>query len=266
MKKVILSPSGQTGNKYTGNDTSEALQLRAVADFAKPVLTRHSVEVTIASPNMDVMARTAQANSMHVDVYAALHSNAGGGKGTEAYYHPNNFNSRNLTHCIYSKVAVLTPTKDRSEKNGMALFNGFGLAEIREIHPPTAQTLIECEFHDNKDGADWIIQNKEKLGEAIAQGILEYLGIAYVPVVIATPFPGAQYFGNGKKNDYILMFDKQLIKIGYAKYYFLGKFGASKSWGKGTQKACMAFQKAQGWTGSGADGLPGILTWQKLFK
>ena len=79
-------------------------------------------------------------------------------------------------------------------------------------------------------------------------------------------FPGAQFFGPGKTNDYILMLDKALIKAGYARFYKLGANGASRSWGAGTQKACAQFQRDQGWTGSGADGIPGPQTWAKLQK
>lgn len=87
---------------------------------------------------------------------------------------------------------------------------------------------------------------------------------AAAPVTASVPFPGAQFFGPGKKNKYILMLDKALIAKGFAKYYKAGANGASQSWGTGTQKACMAFQEAQGWTGADADGIPGAETWKRL--
>lgn len=79
-----------------------------------------------------------------------------------------------------------------------------------------------------------------------------------------TKFPGAGYFGSGKSNNYILMLDKALIAKGYAKYYKYGANGASTKWGSGTRAACAAFQRAQGWKGSGADGIPGPQTWALL--
>jgi hypothetical protein len=84
------------------------------------------------------------------------------------------------------------------------------------------------------------------------------------PKPTASTFPGAQYFGPGKVNDHILALDRALIAKGYSKYYALGKFGASRSWGNGTFKACTAFQKAQGWSGSDANGIPGPQTWARL--
>ena len=77
-------------------------------------------------------------------------------------------------------------------------------------------------------------------------------------------FPGKQYFGAGKVNDYILQLDKALIAHGYAKYYKYGANGASRSWGNGTFTACRAFQQAQGWRGADADGIPGPVTWERL--
>jgi peptidoglycan hydrolase-like protein with peptidoglycan-binding domain len=84
------------------------------------------------------------------------------------------------------------------------------------------------------------------------------------PAPGATPFPGAQFFGPNKKNDYILMLDKALIAKGYTKYYAKGAAGASRSWGKGTQNAVKAFQMDQGWTGEDANGIPGPETWKRL--
>lgn len=79
-------------------------------------------------------------------------------------------------------------------------------------------------------------------------------------------FPGVSFFGWGRTNNYILTLDKALIKAGYSRYYKYGAAGASRTWGNGTQRACAAFQRAQGWFGSGADGIPGPLTWIRLQK
>lgn len=38
---------------------------------------------------------------------------------------------------------------------------------------------VECEFHDTKEGADWIINNVKSLGEAICRGVCNYYGVTY---------------------------------------------------------------------------------------
>jgi GH25 family lysozyme M1 (1,4-beta-N-acetylmuramidase) len=89
---------------------------------------------------------------------------------------------------------------------------------------------------------------------------------ATVKKASAPPFPGAKYFGRGKSNAYIKQLDRALIKAGYGLYYKYGSAGASTRWGNGTQRACAVFQRAQGWRGSAADGIPGPKTWARLQK
>jgi hypothetical protein len=72
-------------------------------------------------------------------------------------------------------------------------------------------------------------------------------------------FPGAQYFGTGKSNSYILQLSNALIAHGK-----LGRLSASTKWSTGIQNACIAFQKAQGWSGINANGVPGAETWRLL--
>lgn len=76
-------------------------------------------------------------------------------------------------------------------------------------------------------------------------------------------FPGSQFFGPGKVNNYILMLGQQLVKKGFGKHY---KFGPSTSWGNADLLNVKDFQNAQGWSGTNADGIPGPVTWSKLFK
>lgn len=76
-----------------------------------------------------------------------------------------------------------------------------------------------------------------------------------------TPFPGAQFFGPGKVNQYILQLGKALVAKGYGKHY---KVGPSTSWGDADRLNVQDFQRAQGWSGSDADGIPGAETWKRL--
>jgi hypothetical protein len=79
----------------------------------------------------------------------------------------------------------------------------------------------------------------------------------------APVFPGVQYFGVGKVNKYILMLGNQLVKKGYSKHY---KIGPSETWSEADRLNIQDFQLAQGWSGSGANGIPGPMTWKLLFE
>ncbi|MGW3651083.1 peptidoglycan-binding protein [Streptomyces sp. NPDC000878] len=76
-------------------------------------------------------------------------------------------------------------------------------------------------------------------------------------------FPGRNAFGPGKSNASILLLGQQLVRWGFGKHY---RVGPSRDWGEADRLNVVAFQRAQGWTGSDADGYPGPETWRRLFS
>jgi len=76
-------------------------------------------------------------------------------------------------------------------------------------------------------------------------------------------FPGASKFGPGADNSYVTRLGQMLVKRGGARFYSVGP---GPRWGDADRDATKAFQRAQGWTGSDADGIPGSSTWQLLVK
>ncbi|MBV1947887.1 peptidoglycan-binding protein [Streptomyces sp. BV129] len=81
------------------------------------------------------------------------------------------------------------------------------------------------------------------------------------PETAPVPFPGTSYFGPGANNKYVTMLGEMLVARGGGSYYATGP---GPVWGEADRRATQAFQKAQGWTGSAADGLPGPRTWELL--
>lgn len=78
-----------------------------------------------------------------------------------------------------------------------------------------------------------------------------------------TLFPGAGSFGAGAKNDYVTRLGEMLVGRGGKRFY---KVGPGPAWSGADRRATQAFQKAQGWKGSEADGIPGPDTWSLLVK
>ncbi|MEV5877924.1 peptidoglycan-binding protein [Streptomyces sp. NPDC052101] len=74
-------------------------------------------------------------------------------------------------------------------------------------------------------------------------------------------YPGAVYFGPGASNDYVTLLGQMLVARGGRSYY---PEGPGPVWGDADRRATLAFQLAQGWSGSEADGLPGPDTWDLL--
>ncbi|MEV6401097.1 peptidoglycan-binding protein [Streptomyces sp. NPDC051907] len=79
--------------------------------------------------------------------------------------------------------------------------------------------------------------------------------------VAPTPFPGAASFGPGTDNKYVKELGQMLIERGGGRFY---PAGASTRWSEADRLATEAFQLAQGWEGTDADGLPGAETWRLL--
>ncbi|MFJ4922128.1 peptidoglycan-binding protein [Streptomyces sp. NPDC088725] len=78
----------------------------------------------------------------------------------------------------------------------------------------------------------------------------------------APAFPGERYFGPGQSNTYVGQLGRQLVKKDFGTYYATGP---GPSWSESDRRNVEAFQQAQGWRGSAADGYPGRETWRRLF-
>lgn len=75
------------------------------------------------------------------------------------------------------------------------------------------------------------------------------------------PFPGAAAFGPGKTNDQILLWGARMVLLSYLRIDQL-----THSWSSALDSATTAFQRSLGFSGSGADGLPGPSTWDAAWK
>lgn len=171
-KKVYLSPSDQTSNRYAYGNTTEAVQCGKIAEACRVALVRCGIEVKVGQ--YDTMAnRCAASNAFGADLHVPIHTNAFNGKvtGTRMFCYNSNGEGYKACRAIFDVVSPITPGTSESISVNSDLF------EVRVPAAPTA--YIECEFHDNADTAKWIIEHTTDLGEAIAHGICNYFGITY---------------------------------------------------------------------------------------
>ncbi|MCS0634624.1 peptidoglycan-binding protein [Streptomyces sp. LP05-1] len=77
----------------------------------------------------------------------------------------------------------------------------------------------------------------------------------------ADAYPGAAAFGPGANNAHVARLGRMLVQRGGARFY---ASGPGPLWSEADRLATQAFQRAQGWTGAEADGLPGPDTWRLL--
>ena len=89
--KIFLSPSNQTANIGAYENTNEHEQCQLIAEAAKAYLDKNYDCITqIAERSDDMKTRASYANTIGVNVYVAIHTNACSNKlvsGTETFFY-----------------------------------------------------------------------------------------------------------------------------------------------------------------------------------
>ena len=159
--KIYLSPSDQYTNRCSNGDT-EASHCKKIAQTAKKYLEKYGYTVKMGDNSKEgsYPTRVTESNKWGADLHIPIHTNAGGGQGTEVFCYTGNTNNKYVKG-IYNAVAAASIGKDR----GIKVMTG-----LYEIKATKALCVyIECEFHDTK--GKWIDNNITKLGKAIADGV-----------------------------------------------------------------------------------------------
>nr|DAR58236.1 MAG TPA: Cell wall hydrolase autolysin [Caudoviricetes sp.] len=173
-KRVYLSPSDQKRNTYAVGNTTEDVQCGKIAAACKTALERSGVKVMVGQ--YDTMANRCKASdTFKANLHVPIHTNAANGKasGTRIFCYKLDKNSEGYkaAKAVFDVLAPLTPGKSENIKANPNLF---------EVKTPAAPTVyIEVDFHDVPDVAQWIIDNTEVIGETIAKGICNYLGVTF---------------------------------------------------------------------------------------
>lgn len=125
------------------------------------------------SQPQDLAARAAVANRARADCFVSVHTNAAASAaayGTETYYYPGSTSGEKLARAIQAAVVAVLGTYDRGVKSA-------NFAVLRQTTMPAA--LVEVAFGTNP-GEEAKLKDPDfqrRAGEAIAQGILNYLGV-----------------------------------------------------------------------------------------
>ena len=173
MKKIYLSPSNQTGNKFITGNTSEGAVWADIAKRTEEKLKAYDCEVMVCQASKTLAARAAEALAWGADVYIAMHSNAAGtankgARGVEVYYDPNKgAKTKQLAQAVLDQLKTL--------------FTSRGLktsTKLIDCYKPSMPSIIgECGFHDNNSDALLILNNKEKIAELYTAALVKYLGL-----------------------------------------------------------------------------------------
>lgn len=171
-KKIYLSPSNQSGNKYNGVNTNECDQCNRIADAAYSALKRCGFEAKKA-PKGQVMSKSiSESNAWGADLHIPIHTNAGSGNGTMCMVYSTAEANMKLAKPIYDVVQSITP--------GTVDYGIRAYPQLSELCETNAIAVyIEVDFHDNANIAKWIVNNVKMVGEAIAKGVCSAYGVKY---------------------------------------------------------------------------------------
>lgn len=169
---IYLNPSVQTKNMYINNLGSEAENMRDIAKLMYKELKLVSyidIEANIAKNGLSLSQSVNQSNSRKRHIHFALHSNAGGGQGTEIYTKGSN---KTFATTMYESFLELGNFKRRGVKDGTHLY------EIKNVKADHV-ALIEFAFHDNLKEAKFIVENKALIANQMVKSILKYIDTYY---------------------------------------------------------------------------------------
>lgn len=172
-KKIYLSPSSQPENLYSYGNTNEQEQCRKIATACAIALKRCGFSVKNGNSGT-MYTRVAESNSWGADLHVPIHTNAANKKttGTRCFAYSTRGDGYRAAKAIFDVLAPITPGQSESVTASPSLY------EIKNTKAPCA--YVECEFHDVASTSKWIIENTMTIGEAIAKGICNYYGVAYI--------------------------------------------------------------------------------------
>ena len=179
MKVFIGVGHGGSDPGAVANNTKEKDLNLSIALACRDELVRHGVSVKMSrekDENDPIGEEINECNAYGPDLAVDIHNNAGGGDGGEVFYSHLGGKGQTLAENILAEI-VKTGQNSRGAKirqnvNGKDYY-GF----IRETSCPAV--IVECAFVDNASDLKILAteDDRKKMGQAIAKGILKALGI-----------------------------------------------------------------------------------------
>lgn len=181
--RVVCLDPGHGGRDRANRGPTGYIEADGVLDMALvagQVLRSHDINViytrvedkdlagTIYSQTLDLQGRCDVANRAGANFFVSIHTNAGGGKGTETFYYPTSTKGQGLARTVHASVLQELGTYNRR-------IDEANFHVLRQTTMPAA--LVEVAFHDNREEEVMLKRSefRARAGYAIAKGILDYL-------------------------------------------------------------------------------------------
>ena len=179
MKVFIGVGHGGSDPGAAANGVKEKDLNLSIALACRDELKRHGVEVKMSrtkDENDTLSEEIKECNAFSPDLAVDIHNNAGAGDGAEAFYHYGGGKSKTLAENILAEIVKVGQNsrgaKIRKNSSGKDYY-GF----IRETSCPAV--IVECAFVDNAQDLKILAteSDRQKVGRAIAKGIVKTLGV-----------------------------------------------------------------------------------------
>lgn len=167
--KIYINPSVQYHNMYANNISNEGVEMSRIANEMVKLFneqTNLDIKCNCAIKGLSLSSSLKESNDYQADYHFAIHSNAGGGKGSEIFVSNNSYD---FGQAILNSLNKILPYKSRGVKDGIA-------SSLYEIKNSKAQAaLIEILFHDEINQATFIMDNYQQIAKVMFEGIINYL-------------------------------------------------------------------------------------------
>ena len=179
--KIYLSPSNQSANLGVSEVgyTTEANEMNDLTNYIEKRLKEYGVTLYRNERSGNINRWTADSTYLGVDLHLAIHSNASEDHtsyGIETWVHDFDSKTYSLAQNIQQNLfSIYYDNDDKVANRGVKYAKG-SLGEVNPLYTPCG-ILIEIAHHDYENDAKWIMDNKELIGNTIADTILDYYQI-----------------------------------------------------------------------------------------
>lgn len=202
MAKILVLDAGHatvTSGKQTMNGSRGVVKewtmnsnvCNKIANILKDYdVTIYRTDDTSGKTDVSLSERVKRCNKYKPDLFVSIHHNAGGGTGTEVYWHTyGTAEDKKVAGIVAPKLASKTGMRNRGVKQAQFAVLGCNATAI----------LVEGGFMDTKADYEIITSDKgqQQYAEAVAESIIEYLGLK--KVVTSQPSTSASSYKVGDK-------------------------------------------------------------------
>lgn len=179
MKVFIGVGHGGSDPGAVANNVKEKDLNLSIALACRDELERHGVSVRMSrtkDENDTLSEEIKECNAYSPDLAVDIHNNAGGGDGAEVFYSHLGGKGKTLAENILAEI-VKTGQNSRGIKTRVNSQGKDYYGFIRQTSCPAV--IVECAFIDNATDLKILASegDKQKMGVAIAKGILKTLGV-----------------------------------------------------------------------------------------